>query len=603
MVGSATAAQAQPPLPPDPQGCRVVRLSDVGWTDVTATTAVVAHVLRGLGYEPRVTVLSVPVTFASLRNGDVDVFLGNWMPSQREMLAPYLAEGAIDVVATNLRGARYTLAVPAYLHDAGLRDFSDLARFRPELDGAIHGIEPGNEANETLLAMIRKDALGLGGFRLVESSEQGMLAEVERAVRTRRPIVFLGWAPHPMNTRFPMRYLHGGDAWFGPDFGGATVHTLTRRHFAAECPNVGRLLRSVAFTVDDENALMDAILTHRRTASEAAAVWVDAHRDRVGTWLTGVTPLSGQTRAGEAPAVRPDQRSWFQARVTRHKLPVGEAATRLVDEAKLRARGAFDGVSRAIASVVHATHALLSAIPAPVLILLFTVGAWARRRSVALTLFVPAALLFIMNLGYWAATIETLALVTVAAGTSTAIGVPLGVLAARHPALHAMLRPVLDLMQTLPTFVYLTPTLVLFGLGVVPGLVSTIIFALPAPIRLTQLGIASVPRPLVEAGQAFGATPWQLLTKIELPSASSAILTGVSQCIMLSLSMVVIAALVGAGGLGVPVVRALNTVQVGMGIEAGLAIVLVAIILDRLARPSDRADVAVPRASKRQRPR
>jgi glycine betaine/proline transport system substrate-binding protein len=575
-------------------------MSDVGWTDVTATTAVVAHVLRGLGYEPRVTVLSVPVTFASLRNGDVDVFLGNWMPSQKDMIAPYLAGGAIDVVATNLRGARYTLAVPAYLHDAGLRDFRDIARFRAALGGRIHGIEPGNEANETLLAMIRADALGLGSFRLVESSEQGMLAEVDRAMRARRPIVFLGWAPHPMNTRFAMHYLEGGDAWFGPDFGGATVHTLTRRGYAAECPNVGRLLGAVTFTVDDENALMEAILTHRHPPGEAAARWVGAHRDRVAAWLTGVTAIAEEARAGQ-PSTSPASPSWFETQVSRDKLPVGETATRLVDQARLRAGGVFDGVSRVIALVVRATHALLSGIPAPLLILLFTAGAWVRRRSVALTLFVPTALVFIMNLGYWAATIETLALVTVAAGTSTAIGVPVGVLAARRPALGDVLRPVLDLMQTLPTFVYLTPTLVLFGLGVVPGLVSTIIFALPAPIRLTQLGIASVPRPLIEAGQAFGATPWQLLTRIELPSASSAILTGVSQCIMLSLSMVVIAALVGAGGLGVPVVRALNTVQVGMGIEAGLAIVLVAIILDRIARPSDRADAAWPEASTRRR--
>jgi glycine betaine/proline transport system substrate-binding protein len=238
--------------------------------------------------------------------------------------------------------------------------------------------------------------------------------------------------------------------------------------------------------------------------------------------------------------------------------------------------------------VVRLTQEGLARVPPPLLMAILTLAAWMRRRSLALAVFVPAALLLIMNLGYWSATIETLGLVVVAAGTSTVIGVPIGVAAARRPAVDAVLRPVLDLMQTLPTFVYLTPTLVLFGLGVVPGLVSTIIFALPAPIRLTQLGIASVPRPLVEAGQAFGATPWQLLTKIELPSAASAILTGVSQCIMLSLSMVVIAALVGAGGLGVPVVRALNTVQVGMGIEAGLAIVLVAIILDRLARPADR---------------
>jgi glycine betaine/proline transport system substrate-binding protein len=609
LVGTSAVQAA------DPAACRGVRLSDVGWSDVTATTAVLAQVLQSLGYEPRVTVLSVPVTFASLRNGDIDAFLGNWMPSQQDMIAPYLADGSIDVVGTNLRGARYTLAVPGYLHDAGLRDFRDIARFRAALGGVIHGIEPGNEANETLLSMMRSDAVGLRGFRLVESSEQGMLAEVERAVRAQRPIVFLGWAPHPMNTRFAMRYLSGGDAWFGPDFGGATVHTLTRRLYADACPNVARLLRNVTFTVDDENALMDAMLTRRMTAADAAVAWIGAHGDRVRAWLSGVTqrdgqpigggPLSrraeprssqsddahGATDAGlgESGAADNSRPSRFEAVMTRHKLPVGEAATRLVDFARQHARGAFDGATRVIGLVVGLTQSALAMIPAPLLIAMLTGAAWLRRRSIAIALFVPAALLLIMNLGYWAATLETLGLVVVAAGTSTAIGVPVGVLAARRPAVAALLRPVLDLMQTLPTFVYLTPTLVLFGLGVVPGLVSTIIFALPAPIRLTQLGIASVPRPLIEAGQAFGATPAQQLMKIELPSAATANLTGVSQCIMLSLSMVVIAALVGAGGLGVPVVRALNTVQVGMGIEAGLAIVLVAIILDRLARPSDRA--------------
>ena len=177
----------------------------------------------------------------------------------------------------------------------------------------------------------------------------------------------------------------------------------------------------------------------------------------------------------------------------------------------------------------------------------------------------------------------------VAALVSTAIGVPVGIAAAHRPRLYAALRPVLDLMQTLPTFVYLIPTLVLFGLGVVPGLISTVIFALPAPIRLTQLGISSVPTALREAGQAFGATPMQLLWKVELPSAAPTILAGITQCIMLSLSMVVIAALVGAGGLGVPVVRALNTVQVGMGFEAGFVIVLLAIVLDRISRPPDKA--------------
>jgi glycine betaine/proline transport system substrate-binding protein len=439
--------------------------------------------------------------------------------------------------------------------------------------------------------MIREDALGLGGFQLVESSEQGMLAEVERAVQTQRPIVFLGWSPHPMNTRFSIRYLTGGDAWFGPDFGGATVHTVTRRGYLQACPNAGRLLANVEFTVDDENALMEAILHGRQAPDAAADAWMAAHPDRVSAWLRGVTRLTGDSTGSPPSPVSASRTgtSAFEAAMTRHKLPVGDLATRGVEYAKRHAQGAFGLVSSAMERAVRLVEWGLYAVPAPLLIGLAALLAWTRRRSFTLVVFVTLALLFIMNQGYWAATIETLTLVLVAAALATMLGIPIGILTARRPALHAWLRPVLDLMQTLPTFVYLTPTLVLFGLGVVPGLVATVIFALPAPIRLTHLGISGVPRPLVEAGHAFGATPWQLLWKVELPSAKTTIMAGVTQCIMLSLSMVVIAALVGAGGLGVPVVRALNTVQVGTGIEAGLAIVLVAIILDRLARPGERA--------------
>jgi choline ABC transporter permease protein len=249
----------------------------------------------------------------------------------------------------------------------------------------------------------------------------------------------------------------------------------------------------------------------------------------------------------------------------------------------------FDTVSTVIRASVDGLTALLRAIPSPLLVLGAAALAWLLRRSWALAAFVVAALLFIMNQGYWEPTLETLSLVIVAAVVSTLIGVPLGIAAAHRPRLYAVLRPVLDLMQTLPTFVYLIPTLVLFGLGVVPGLISTVIFALPAPIRLTQLGVSSVPTALLEAGNAFGATKSQLLWKVELPSAAPTILAGVTQCIMLSLSMVVIAALVGAGGLGVPVVRALNTVQVGMGFEAGFVIVLLAIVLDRISRPAERS--------------
>lgn len=574
---------------PDPEACRVVRLADVGWTDVTATTAVVSNVLRDLGYEPRVTMLSVPVTFEALAAGDIDVFLGHWLPSQRAMIAPYLTAGHIERVAVNLRGAKYTLAVPDYLHEAGLRDFRDIARFRQALGGMLHGIEAGNEANELLLKMIREGSVGLAGFRVVESSEQGMLAAVERAVRARQPIVFLGWAPHPMNTRVPMRYLSGGDAWFGPDFGGATVHTVTRRDLRQTCPNLGRLLAQTAFTVDEENAWMEAMLIDRQDGLATARRWVHAHRARVATWTADVEPLS------RPAATASDRGRWatsgFTTLVQRRRLPLGDIATTIVARARSSAATEFALLTTAIDRAVSLVHRACSAVPAPLLIGAAATAAWYRRRSKRLALFVVGALLLIVNLGFWAATVETLALVLVSATAATVLGVPAGVLMSRHRSVETTLRPVLDLMQTLPTFVYLTPTIVLFGLGVVPGVVATVIFAMPAPIRMTLLGLRGVPRALVDAGDAFGATPWQRLWMIELPEAAPTIYAGISQALLLSLSMVVIAALVGAGGLGAPVVRALNTVQVGAGIEAGLAIVLLAIILDRLARPADHGRV------------
>ena len=215
-------------------------------------------------------------------------------------------------------------------------------------------------------------------------------------------------------------------------------------------------------------------------------------------------------------------------------------------------------------------------------------GAWLLHRSIALAVFVVLGLLLVMNLGYWQATLETLALVLCATLVSVVIGVPVGIAAAHRPWLYTVIRPILDLMQTIPTFVYLIPTLVLFGLGAVPGLISTVIFSIPAPIRLTHLGISSVPPALYEAGKAFGATKTQLLFKVELPYALPTIMAGITQCIMLSLSMVVIAALVGADGLGKPVVRALNSVNIAMGFEAGLAIVVLAIVLDRVCKRPER---------------
>jgi glycine betaine/proline transport system substrate-binding protein len=570
------------------ESCRIVRFSDIGWTDVTATTGLASHLVRLLGYEPRVTVLSVPVTFASLKNRDIDVFIGNWMPAQAADLAPFTADGSVEVVRANLVGAKYTLAVPAYLHEAGLRDFADIQRFGKELNHEIYGIEPGNDGNRLVLEMIEENQHGLRGFKLVESSEQGMLAQVERAVGAKRPIVFFGWEPHPMNTRYDMRYLTGGDSSFGPNYGGATVYTIVRAGYLEECPNLGRLFRNLTFTLPGENAIMGGILDRRLLPEVAAAEWLRSNPEALAAWFDGVTAFGGTPASltGQAAAAPPPRGAHgFEAWVTAHKIPLGPTIERGIGFIKTHGKGFFAGVSTVIQGSVDGVNAALAAIPGVVFILAIAALAWGLHRSIPLVLFVLAALLFIMNQGYWAATLETLSLVLVSALFSTLIGVPIGIAAAHRPRLYETLRPVLDLMQTLPTFVYLIPTLVLFGLGVVPGLISTVIFAVPAPIRLTHLGISSVPRTLLEAGDAFGATPMQRLWKIELPSARPMILAGITQCIMLSLSMVVIAALVGAGGLGVPVVRALNSVQVDIGFEAGIAIVLLAIILDRISRP------------------
>jgi glycine betaine/proline transport system permease protein len=275
--------------------------------------------------------------------------------------------------------------------------------------------------------------------------------------------------------------------------------------------------------------------------------------------------------------------------ITGNKIPLGAWLKSVVDFLNLYAAGVFDFIALVLGTIIWALLAFLTWFPPLILIALIAAGAFFLHRSFALVAAVILGLLLVMNLGYWQATLETLALVLCATLVCVVVGVPVGVAAAHRPWLYTGIRPVLDLMQTIPTFVYLIPTLVLFGLGMVPGLISTVIFAIAAPIRLTHLGVSSVPKQLLEAGEAFGSTRRQLLWKVELPYALPTIMAGITQCIMLSLSMVVIAALVGADGLGKPVVRALNTVNISMGFEAGLAIVVLAILLDRVCRLPQRA--------------
>ncbi len=285
----ATAAFAA-----DPDSCSAVRLSDVGWTDITATTATTAVILKNLGYEPDIKVLSVPVTYQSLKNKDIDVFLGNWMPAQAKDVQPYLDEKTVDSLGVNLEGAKYTLATNAKGVELGIKDFGDIGKHKDELDGKIYGIEPGNDGNRLVMTLIEKNEMGMGGLELVESSEQGMLAQVARAEKEGKPVVFLGWAPHPMNENFKMTYLTGGDSTFGPNFGGATVYTNTRAGYVTECPNVGKFISNLKFDLEMENQIMGKILNDGEDPQVAATEWLKANPNAVDPWLAGVTTKDGK---------------------------------------------------------------------------------------------------------------------------------------------------------------------------------------------------------------------------------------------------------------------------------------------------------------------
>ena len=273
--------------------CNTVRFSDVGWTDITATTAATSIILNALGYETTTDILSVPVTYASMAEGEIDVFLGNWMPTMEGDIASYRDAGTVDTVRTNLEGAKYTLATNQAGVRAGITDFASIAAAREALDNKIYGIEPGNDGNRLIQDMIDNNAFGLEGFELVESSEQGMLGQVERADDRDEAIVFLGWEPHPMNANFEMMYLPGGDDYFGPDLGGAIVATNTRAGYVTECPNVGKLLENLSFSLQMENEIMGAILNDGADPEDAAAAWLAANTAAWTPWLEGVTTLDG----------------------------------------------------------------------------------------------------------------------------------------------------------------------------------------------------------------------------------------------------------------------------------------------------------------------
>ncbi len=274
--------------------CTAVKFADIGWTDITATTALTSTVLEGLGYKAESIQASVPIAFAGLQKNQVDVFLGYWSPSMTPIVEPFLKTKSITVLPKpNLVGAKYTLAVPTYAFDAGLKTFADIAKFKDQLEGKIYGIEPGNDGNKLIADMISKDQFGLKDFKMVESSEAGMLTQVSRSVKEKKMLVFLGWAPHPMNVQYPMSYLSGGDDVFGPNYGAAEVYTVVSNTLEARCPNVSKLINNMEFNVDMEGKVMQPIMD-KEAPNVAAKAWLKANPDALDKWLEGVTTVDGK---------------------------------------------------------------------------------------------------------------------------------------------------------------------------------------------------------------------------------------------------------------------------------------------------------------------
>jgi glycine betaine/proline transport system substrate-binding protein len=291
MAGSAQAAE--------PESCKTVRFADVGWTDIQVTTGATSVVLEALGYQPEVSTLSVPVTYASLKNKDIDVFLGNWMPSMTADIQAYLDDKSVEQIGTNLEGAGYGLVVPQYVADAGVKSLADLAANAEKFGGKIYGIEAGNDGNRIIQTMIDDTKNNLSGFQLVESSEAGMLTEAEKAMKNNEWIIFLGWTPHPIMGEMKIHYLDGmGDSGFGA----ASVLTNVRAGYTQECPNAGKLLSNLKFTLEMEGAMMEPVLKDAADPKETARAWLKANPDAVKPWLEGVTTFDGGDAAAAVAA-------------------------------------------------------------------------------------------------------------------------------------------------------------------------------------------------------------------------------------------------------------------------------------------------------------
>ncbi|MBV2143469.1 choline ABC transporter substrate-binding protein [Falsochrobactrum sp. TDYN1] len=289
LTGMASAA--------DPDACETIRLSDPGWTDITSTNSIASVLLDGLGYKADVKTMSVPIGYEALKSGNIDVFLGNWMPAQQKFREDLDQNNAAEILIKNLEGAKFTLAVPDYVAEQGVKDIADISAHADKFGKEIYGIDPGSPANQNIQKIIDDKKFKLDGWKVVESSEQAMLAQVDRKSRDQQWVLFLAWAPHPMNTKLNIEYLSGGDDYFGPNYGGAEVYTLARTGWASNCPNAATFFKNLVFTIDIENELMDKILNEGAEGPDAAVAWLKAHPEQIDKWLTGVTTLKGEPGA------------------------------------------------------------------------------------------------------------------------------------------------------------------------------------------------------------------------------------------------------------------------------------------------------------------
>jgi glycine betaine/proline transport system substrate-binding protein len=298
VIGLAQTASAG-----DPESCKPVRFADVGWTEIQVISGIASILYDALGYQSEVKTLSVPVTFASLKNKDIEVFFGNWMPSQTTDIKPYLDDKSIEQLAVNMEGAGYGIVVPQYVADAGVKSLADLAANKDKFSGKMFGIEPGNDGNRIMQGFIDDAKNKLGGWEIVESSEAGMLTEAEKAMKNNEWIVFLGWTPHPVMGDMKLHYLDGvAEAGFGP----ASVYTDTRAGWAAECPNAGKLASNFKFTLPMVGAgMMSPVLKDGKDPKAVAVEWVKANGDIVNAWLDGVTAFDGgDAKAAVAKAIQ-----------------------------------------------------------------------------------------------------------------------------------------------------------------------------------------------------------------------------------------------------------------------------------------------------------